>query len=137
MIDPAAMQGAAYTDFKGLDQLRGQAPNEETLRKIAGQFEALFTQMMLKQMRASLPKGGLFDSNQTEMYQEMFDQQVSLSLSQNSGMGLSELLVRQLGKTLPQSAEAQAASVDASGTNETDLQGASGAPVKVEVRHDV
>ncbi len=106
MIDPAAMQGggAVYTDLKGLNQLRGQPANEETLRKVANQFEALFTQMILKQMRASLPKGGLFDSNQTEMYQGMFDQQVSLSLSQNSGMGLSELLVKQLGKNLPQEA---------------------------------
>jgi len=127
MIDPASMQGGAvYTDLKGLDQLRGQPANEETLRKVANQFEALFTQMILKQMRASLPKGGLFDSNQTEMYQGMFDQQVSLSLSQNSGMGLSELLVKQLGKHLPQGPEA-----------ETSLTGAADGPAKTEVKRDV
>lgn len=134
MIDPAAMPSAAYTDFKGLDQLRGQPADEEALRKVANQFESLFTQMMLKQMRASLPKGGIFDSNQTEFYQEMFDQQVSLSLSQNSGMGLSELLVRQLGKTLPQGADASA---DAQNGKTQDVQGASAAPVTVEVKRDV
>jgi len=126
MIEPAGMQGAVYTDLKGLDQLRGQPANEESLRKVVNQFEALFTQMMLKQMRASLPKGGLFDSNQTELYQGMFDQQVSLSLSENSGMGLSELLVKQLGKTLPQGQG-----------QETPDTGAIDESVKAEVKHDV
>jgi len=135
MIDPAAMQASVYTDFKGLNELRGQPADEEALRKVAHQFEALFTQMMLKQMRASLPKGGLFDSNQSEMYQEMFDKQVSLSLTQNSGMGLSELLVRQLGKNLPQGADASDTAAQSA-----PEQGGNNAPealVKAEVNHHV
>jgi flagellar protein FlgJ len=90
---------AVYTDFQGLDALRreahGQSP--EALRKVAQQFEALFTQMMLKNMRAAGPGDELFGSEETKFYQGMFDQQIALELASKGSMGLADLLVRQLG----------------------------------------
>ena len=90
-----------YTDFSGLAELRGRARNdqsEETLREVAGQFEALFIQMMLKSMRDASLGEGLLDSQQSKTYQSMFDQQIALDMSKHQGLGLAEVLVRQLHK---------------------------------------
>lgn len=95
-----SIQGAGvYTDFKGLAELKADARERspEALRETARQFEALFLQMMLKSMRSATQEGGLFDSQQTKFYQEMFDQQVALDLAGRGGTGLTQMLVRQLG----------------------------------------
>lgn len=97
--------GAApsYTDFQALTTLRSEARNAptEALDEVASQFESLFVQMMLKSMRDATVEGGLFDSHQMEMYQQMFDQQISLDIAQNGGVGLAETLVSQLGGNKP------------------------------------
>ena len=91
-------------DFKGLAELRRSATNdrndEETLRQVAGQFEALFVNMMLKSMRQASLAEGVFDTPQTETYQEMADQQLSMDLSARGGLGLQDVIFRQLGGML-------------------------------------
>jgi len=91
---------SAITDFNQFSTLRVAAENNdpEVLREVAGQFEALFVQTVLKNMReASLGDPLLGDSNQHEMYQGMLDQQLALEMSSGKGIGLAEMLVRQLG----------------------------------------
>ena len=88
-------------DFHGLNQLRESAikPGNEasTLRQVAAQFEALFTTMMLKSMREASLAEGIFDSNHSKTYREMADQQLAMDLSQRGGLGLQDVIVRQLG----------------------------------------
>jgi flagellar protein FlgJ len=88
-----------YTDFGGLAKLRQQARNEdpEALREVARQFEGLFVQMMLKSMRQTTQGDALIDSDQVRFYQQMFDQQLSLELTQGQGIGLAKVLYKQLG----------------------------------------
>lgn len=57
-------------------------------------------QMMLKSMRDASMGDGLMDSEQTDFYQGMFDQQLSLTLSQGRGLGLADMLIKQLGGDL-------------------------------------
>ncbi len=88
-------------DFKGLSELRRSATadktDQETLEQVAGQFESLFVGMMLKSMRqASLGKG-ILDSSQSDMYRDMSDQQLAMDLSAKGGLGLREVIMRQLG----------------------------------------
>lgn len=96
---PSSSNFQSYTDFQALSALRSEAQNApmEALDDVASQFESLFVQMMLKSMRDATIEGGLFDSNQLELYQQMFDQQISLDISQNGGVGLAETLSSQLG----------------------------------------
>lgn len=84
-------------DFGQFAQLRASARADEAgaVRKAAQQFEGLFTQMLLKSMRAGLPGDSTMGS-QGEFYQGMFDQQLSQSLSAGKGLGLADMLVRQL-----------------------------------------
>ncbi len=94
---------SVYTDFHGLSQLRADVRNEtsdESIEQVARQFESIFTQMMLKSMRDASPaEGGLFDNDQSKMYSEMFDKQIALTMSEGRGIGLKEMLMRQLGTT--------------------------------------
>ncbi|MFQ5469341.1 MAG: flagellar assembly peptidoglycan hydrolase FlgJ [Gammaproteobacteria bacterium] len=91
-------QASIYTDFQGLNELKTAGENSpEALRAVAKQFEALFTQMMLKNMRNTSLGDGIFDNDQSKMYQEMFDKQIALSMSESKGLGLADMIYRQLG----------------------------------------
>ena len=102
-----------YTDFQGLAGLRREASAQspEAIRKVAQQFDALFTQQMLKSMRDASPSDELLGSDEQKFYQGMFDQQIALNLSTaKGGIGLADLLVRQLSGGAPaQTADAPAA----------------------------
>lgn len=88
-------------DFHGLNQLRESALNSDndgqTMQQVAAQFEALFTTMMLKSMRQASLAEGIFDSNHGKMYREMADQQLAMDLSKRGGLGLQDVIIRQLG----------------------------------------
>ena len=90
----------AITDFNQYAGLRLAAENKDpaVLREVAGQFEALFIQTLMKNMReASLGEGVFGNSDQHEMYQEMMDQQLAVEMASGKGIGLADMLVRQLG----------------------------------------
>jgi flagellar protein FlgJ len=88
-------------DVQGLERLKHTARNDEAagLRGAAQQFEALFLQMMLKSMRDTIPSGGMLDSQQTEFYQSMMDQQWAQTMA-GRGIGLADHLVAQLENQL-------------------------------------
>ena len=91
---------AAITDFTQYTGLRVAAGQNDpaALREVASQFEALFVQSMLKNMReASLGDPIFGNSDQHDMYQEMMDQQLAVEMASGKGIGLADMLVRQLG----------------------------------------
>src|SRR5580692_3658292 len=90
-----------YTDINALAALKKDPNSPQAISAVAEQVEALFLQMMLKSMRdASAAEEG--DSNEMGMYQDMFDKQVALSISQHMDFGIGRLLKRQLaGKPAP------------------------------------
>ena len=133
-IDEASGSAAArfYADFRGLAALRkdAKAQTPESVRAAARQFESLFTQMMLKSMRAATPGDSLFSSDQENFYRDMFDQQMSVQLSQGKGLGLADMLVQQLMRNGVAGAAAAAGSGAASSTatGAGALQGAGAVP---------
>ncbi|MEJ2592684.1 MAG: flagellar assembly peptidoglycan hydrolase FlgJ [Candidatus Thiodiazotropha sp.] len=95
----AASATSLYNDFSGLAALKYQARKDQSgsADKVARQFESLFMQMMVKQMRQASFGDGIFDSDRTRFYQEMYDKQLSLQLAEQGGMGMHQVLARQLG----------------------------------------
>ncbi|MBL1320583.1 MAG: flagellar assembly peptidoglycan hydrolase FlgJ [Methylophaga sp.] len=87
-------------DFQGLAELRRSSNKDgndaETMRQVAGQFESLFINMMLKSMRQASLGDGMFDSSQSDMYRDIADQQLAMDLSSRGGLGLQEVILRQL-----------------------------------------
>ncbi|MDQ7015115.1 MAG: flagellar assembly peptidoglycan hydrolase FlgJ [Gammaproteobacteria bacterium] len=100
-----SLNGDFYFDNRSLSSLKYQARaaggQEETLKKVSQQFEAFFIKIMLKSMRdASASSGeGLFDSQATQFYQQMFDDQLSVTMSSRGSFGISNLLQQQLSTT--------------------------------------
>ena len=94
-----AADASIYTDLQGLAGLRREAQQKSpaAMREAARQFEALLVQMMLKSMRAAKLGDGLADSDQSALYQEMYDKQLSLEMTRQRGLGLAEMIVKQLG----------------------------------------
>lgn len=87
-------------DTQGFEALKNQARagnNQNTLQAAAKQFEAVFTQMVLKSMRDATPQDGMFDNEQTKLYMSMMDQQLSQQLS-SRGIGLADVMIRQLAR---------------------------------------
>ena len=96
-LPPAAATAANnYSDINALSALKANPSSPQAIHAVAQQVEALFLQMMLKSMRDASAELGEGDSNEMGMYQDMFDKQISLSLSQRQDLGLSALLARQL-----------------------------------------
>jgi flagellar protein FlgJ len=92
-IDTSA--ATTYTDVNGLAALKRDPNSPEAISAVAKQVEALFLQMMLKSMRDATSAEET-SSNEMGMYQDMFDKQVALSISQHTDLGISRLLKRQL-----------------------------------------
>lgn len=78
-----------YTNIQGLSQLRAQYRKdpEGVTKEVAKQFESILMQMVLTSMRdanKAFSKDSLFGNDQMEMYQDMFDKQLSLLLSEGN-----------------------------------------------------
>ena len=85
-------------DFRQLAALRRDARADDpgALREVARQFESIFTKMMLDSMRAASFGDPMFGSDQGDMYQDMMDDQLAIEMSQGKGLGLADMLIRQL-----------------------------------------
>ncbi len=97
------------TDFKqdlSLDLLKGsgiskksaKGQDKEALKKACLGVEAVFLNIMLKEMRKTIPKGGIFpDSIQKDIYTSLFDQQLCQEATKTkSAIGLSDMLFEYL-----------------------------------------
>lgn len=121
------MRPAAVTDFSQYASLRAEARGQgpEALSKTAKQFEALMLQQMLKSMRAASGGEDVMGSQQTSFYQDMFDQQLASSLAAGKGIGIADVLVKQLrmsqglSSPLPRDA-GEAAAVSTGGSVRSD-----------------
>ena len=93
---PAMANANTYSDPNGLAALKKDPNSPAALHAVAQQVDALFLQMMLKSMRDANAAAGEGDSNEMGMYQDMFDKQIALTMSQHQDLGLGSLLTRQI-----------------------------------------
>jgi len=92
-----------YTDFNGLANLKTQARKNspDAVKEVAKQFEAIFVSNVLKGMRDAKLADGISDNDQSKFYKEMYDQQLAVHLSGKPGVGLADLIVKQLSHDQP------------------------------------
>ncbi|MGD9386580.1 MAG: flagellar assembly peptidoglycan hydrolase FlgJ, partial [Thioalkalispiraceae bacterium] len=76
---------------------------ETTLRQVAKHFESLYLNMMLKSMRQASLGDPIFDSNNSALYRDLYDKQVALQMSEQNGIGIADMLVKQLSGNMGQS----------------------------------
>ena len=89
---------ASVFDATGLATIkRGlKTDDPKALKAAAQQFEALFLQMVLKSMRDATPHEELFDNEQSRMFESLLDQQLAQVMSSKRGVGLAQVIERQL-----------------------------------------
>ncbi|WP_079201393.1 flagellar assembly peptidoglycan hydrolase FlgJ [Pseudomonas sp. CC6-YY-74] len=96
------LDSGAFTDLNRLNQFKLGGDSEKNIRKVAQEFESLFLNEMLKAMRSAnevFAEGNFMNSNESKTYQDMHDQQLSVTLSNNqNGIGLADVLVRQMSQ---------------------------------------
>ena len=98
---PDTSAASTYTDLNGLAALKRDPDSPQAIKAVAEQVEAMFLQMMLKSMRDASASDDP-DGNEMGMYQDMFDKQVALTISQHADLGIGRLLKRQIsGKPAP------------------------------------
>ncbi|WHS61886.1 flagellar assembly peptidoglycan hydrolase FlgJ [Pseudomonas sp. G2-4] len=96
----------SYSDLNRLNQLKvGDKNSDSNLRKVAQEFESLFLGEMLKSMRSAteaMGKDNPLNTPEAKQYQEMYDQQLAVSMSrEGGGIGLADVLLRQMSKNKP------------------------------------
>ncbi|AIN59617.1 flagellar assembly peptidoglycan hydrolase FlgJ [Pseudomonas soli] len=103
LISGSADSGA-FTDLNRLSSLKhGDRDSEGNIRKVAQEFESLFVSEMLKASRKATDvmadEDSPMNSDTVKQYRDMYDQQLAVSMSrQGGGIGLQDVLVRQLSK---------------------------------------
>ncbi|WP_415759625.1 flagellar assembly peptidoglycan hydrolase FlgJ [Pseudomonas sp. LT1P18] len=96
----------SYSDLNRLNQLKvGDKDSDANMRKVAQEFESLFLGEMLKSMRSAtdaLGQDNPLNTPAAKQYQEMYDQQLAVSMSrEGGGIGLADVLMRQMSKNKP------------------------------------
>lgn len=92
------MSVGQVSQFSGAGAAHGAArDSEKELRRAAADFESLFINQMLKSMRETITKSDLFHGgNAEEIYTSMLDAELSKSMANAGGIGLADMLMKQL-----------------------------------------
>ena len=100
----AMMQAQAFSGEKTIGRAKLLASkeirDEKQLNKASSGFEALLLQQMLKSMWETVQTTGLLgeNSNEAQIYRDMFNQAVSDNISEGKGVGIKKFLAKELGK---------------------------------------
>jgi flagellar protein FlgJ len=117
------LSGKFALDTNSLGDLKqsAKAGSPDALKGAATQFESMFVNMMMKSMRDATPQDGPMDSQETRTFTTMLDQQMSQKLAKR-GIGLADVLVRQLSAQQTGAALAKDMQSDALGAGATRLK---------------
>ena len=76
----------------------GTSKTNEQLKSLSKQFESIFVHQLLKSMRSTVQKTGLFDSHATNMYESMQDEEIAKLMTEQKGIGLADVIYRDLAR---------------------------------------
>ena len=105
----AGAEMSARAEMSGLDNKLAQAKlisqkaalkeanSSQQLKKVSMEFESIFLNYMLSQMRKTVPDDPLVEkSSAKEIFNGMYDESISKELSKAGGIGLAAMLYKQL-----------------------------------------
>ena len=72
-----------------------KSKDNQDLRNVAEQFEAIFVHQMLKQARQGKLADGIFNSEAQDTFNNMLDIEYSQILSKKNNFGIAEALIQQ------------------------------------------
>ena len=105
LINRAETQNTLMSQLtdKNLESMRnqskfGQIDSEKDMEKVARDFESVFVNKLFESMRKGVPKSGLLDCSAMKMYQSMMDQEMAKLMSKGKGMGIGEMVYKDLSQ---------------------------------------
>tara|TARA_B100000953_G_scaffold53517_1_gene41492 strand:- start:553 stop:951 length:399 start_codon:yes stop_codon:yes gene_type:complete len=75
---------------------KGGSKTNEQLKSVSQEFESIFIQQLLKSMRTTVQKSGLFDSHATRMFESLHDEEMAKLMSEQKGIGLAKIIYEDL-----------------------------------------
>lgn len=70
--------------------------NETQIKQAFQDLEQVFLSTLLKEMRKTVPDGGLFESNHAgRMYEEMLDEAMSMAMAESGQLGIADAIEAQ------------------------------------------
>ncbi|MCK8059852.1 MULTISPECIES: rod-binding protein [unclassified Fusibacter] len=104
----AEMNGEAKAaeGFQEALQKAAESGDVEKLKKVATDFEEVFVNMLLKAMRSTVVDSGLTEkSNQRDIFQGMLDESFAKEMAEAGGIGIADMMVKQLEKYIAHEAD--------------------------------
>ncbi len=87
--------------------------DKEALREVATDFEELFVAMVLKTMRASVPKSDFTkSSHELELYEGMLDEAYAKNIAEKGAFGVADMIMQSFEPYLAKEKEAETSSFD-------------------------
>lgn len=107
-IRPALAMPAWDARLSGALKTTGrQAEDEAKLRKACQEMEGVFLNLLLKSMRATVPKSETAGSGlQADTLQSMFDMEMTRNMAASGGTGLADMMYRALARSTSAQASA-------------------------------
>lgn len=101
--------------LNGLGGISGKNMSPELkakkLREACEGFESIFIQKMWQEMRNTVPKGGMTHGKEERFWQDMYDQELSKSMTSAGGIGLADMMYEQLSRNLVSASRGTASQV--------------------------
>ncbi|MDU4960912.1 MAG: rod-binding protein [Sporomusaceae bacterium] len=79
-------------------QAPAQSAEDKKLKAACRDMEAVFLNLLLSRMRATVPKNDLTGSKQEEIVQSLLDSELTKNMAGAGGAGLADMLYRQLAQ---------------------------------------
>ena len=99
-------QEAKQGEFERVLDRAKEEKDDKKLKKACSDLEAIFVNMMFKQMRNTVQKSDLIDGGSAEeMYEDMLFDKYAEEVSKGKGTGLGDMLYRQLSKNMNKESE--------------------------------
>ncbi len=120
--DQAQLNSMLYHDNSALANIKHSRDQEGALEMVAGQFEAMFLQLVLRQMRSSdvlADKDSPFSSKQQGVFRDMYDGQLAMELAKKQSSGIANMLIQQLSPSMREVAFDSARNVSSANDGKT------------------
>ncbi len=77
-----------------------ESKDREALKEVCQEFESIFLSMLFKEMKKTVPVGGLMpNSTATKIFEEMYIDEISKEISKKEeGFGIAKMLYEQFTK---------------------------------------
>jgi flagellar protein FlgJ len=83
---------------RALNALNGTKTHTDAeMKQVSQNFESIFIQMMIKEMRNSVEKSNLFGNSQaTQFFESLRDEEMSKQLASSGGIGIGDVIYQRL-----------------------------------------